>query len=233
MVDIGYRFGISVSLVTKIFHAWLDGLNFVLGGLIKWPETDTLELPECFRNQKFKKTKCIIDCTEIFIERPSSLKARAKTYSNYKRHNTVKLLIGISPSGSVTFLSKCWGGRASDKKITEESGFLNKLLPGDVVMADRGFTMSDCFTFKGAKLIVPAFTKGKRQLSGKEVEEARLMSLARIHVECIIGRTKDFWILRDTLPISLVKGKENGSYTTCEKIVNVVCAIVNTNPPLL
>ena len=166
------------------------------------------------------------------------MKARAQTYSNYKKHNAVKFLIGISPSGCVTFLSDCWGGggggggRVSDKKITTKSGLLDKLIPGDVVMADRGFTMADDFAMKGAKLIVPAFTKGKKQLSPCEVEQSRQMSRARIHVERIIGRTKDFRILKETLPISLLK-KKNSSKTTCEKIMTVVSGCVNTNPPLL
>ena len=43
---------------------------------------------------------CIIDCTEIFIERPTNLDVRARTFSNYKSHNTVKFLIGITPNGS-------------------------------------------------------------------------------------------------------------------------------------
>jgi hypothetical protein len=52
-----------------------------------WPETDVMGLPEVFQNVQFRKVRCIIDCTEIFIERPSVLKARSQTYSNYKRHN--------------------------------------------------------------------------------------------------------------------------------------------------
>lgn len=232
MEDLAYRFGISISLVTKIFHVWLDALYCALSALIIWPTTDYLQLPDAFNNDRFKNVRCIIDCTEIFIDRPRGLKARAQTYSNYKKHNTVKFLIGISPSGCVTFLSDCWGGRVSDKKITMESGLLDKLLPGDVVMADRGFTMTEDFAMKGAKLIVPSFTKGKRQLSPCEVEESRQMSRARIHVERIIGRTKDFRILKETLPISLIKRK-NSSETTCEKIMAVVSGCVNTNPPLL
>ena len=187
MEDLAYRFDTSGSQVTKIFHRWLEALYVSMGGLIMWPETDYMELPEVFQNERFRKVRCVIDCTEIFVERPSALKVRAQTYSNYKRHNTVKVLVSVSPTGAVVFLSKCWGGRASDKQITLDSGFLEKLLPGDVVLADRGFQMDEEFAFVGAKLVVPAFTKGKSQLSAQEVEESRFMSRARVHVERVIG----------------------------------------------
>lgn len=72
-----------------------------------------------------------------------------------------------------------------------ESDLLDKILPGDVVMADRGFTMTEDFAMRRAKLIVPAFSKRKRQLLPQEVEESRQLSKVRIHVERLIGRTKD------------------------------------------
>ena len=69
-------------------------------------------------------------------KRPSSLIARAMTWSNCKHHNTVKFLIGVTPQGVISFISKAWGGRVSDKYLTENSGLLRKLLPGDIVFAD-------------------------------------------------------------------------------------------------
>ena len=48
------------------------------------------------------------DCTEIFIERPKSLNALAKTWSDYKQPNTIK--IGISQNGFIIFVSACNGG---------------------------------------------------------------------------------------------------------------------------
>ncbi len=66
-----------------------------------------MPLSECFK-EKYIRTTCIIDCSEIFIECPSSLSARAETFSNYKHHNTVKFLVAVSPTGAIIFVSKCW-----------------------------------------------------------------------------------------------------------------------------
>ena len=64
---------------------------------------------------------------ENFIERPSNLLARAQVRSNYKHHCTAKFLIGITPQGTISYVSKCTGGRTYDKEILDLIKFL---LPG-------------------------------------------------------------------------------------------------------
>ena len=78
----------------------------------------------------------MIDCTEVQIERPRDLALQAQTWSDYKKHNTLKVLVAIARNGSITFLSVSYGGRASDRLIVEDSGFLDKISPTDHVMED-------------------------------------------------------------------------------------------------
>ena len=77
------------------------------------------------------------------------------TWSDYKHHNTIKPLVGISPSGFITFLSSCYGRRASDKFITMDSGFYDLLERDDVVMADRGFQIHKGMLLHFCNLQVP------------------------------------------------------------------------------
>ena len=135
------------------------------------------------------KVTSIIDCFEIFIEKPTDLLSKAATWSSYKNHNTVKYLISITPQGTVSFISKGYGGRASDKYITENSGYINYLLPGDVILADRGFNVAESVAMKGATLNIPAFTRGKIQLPASDIESTRRLANVRIHVERVSSAT--------------------------------------------
>lgn len=52
----------------------------------------------------------------------------------------------------------------SDKLITEQSHFfLSRLLPGDLVLADRGFKVRVSIHSYPAELKMPAITRGKKQ----------------------------------------------------------------------
>ncbi len=226
MQDLAYRFGVSFSTVSRIFSKWINIMSHRLCHLIFWPNRDTLmeTMPICSFG---KKVAIIIDCFEIFLERPSNLHARACTWSNYKHHNTVKILVGICPQGVISYVSKAWGGRVSDRHITDHCGVLDHLIPDDIVLADRGFSISDSVAMMQASLHIPAFTKGHSQLSAMEVHDTRSIANVRIHVERVIGMIRQkYSILQSTLPIHYVHKRESQP-PLIDNIVSVCCALCN------
>jgi transcriptional regulator with XRE-family HTH domain len=229
--DLAYRFGISCATASRIFNKVISVLHRRLQFLIEWPTREVLRatMPMDFRKSFGNSVAVIIDCFEVFIERPSNLLARAQTWSTYKHHNTVKFLIGISPQGCITFISNAWGGRVSDKHLTEQSGILEHLVPGDVVLADRGFNIEDSVGVYRASLKIPAFTKGKSQLSPFEVEETRKMAHVRIHVERVIGLVRrKYQILQSrALSIEYLHTSPGEQQSLIDKIGVICCALTN------
>ena len=114
----------------------------------------------------------------------------------------------MTPCVAICFLSKCWGGRAPNRCITKNSGLLDLLKPG-VVLADRGFTISKDLSLHGAKLEIPAFKNGNKQLSLKEVEESKPLSKVRIHIERVIRLLKnEYTILQGKLPLVILNAQD-------------------------
>jgi len=134
--DLAYRFGVSQSTVSRIIAHGLFIMDVRLSPLIRWPEREEpwRAMPQCFKFSFGNNTTVIIYCFEVFCVKPTNLLARAQTFSSYTHHNTVKVLIGITPQGCISFVSEAWGGRTSDKYLTENVGLLDKLLHGDLVM---------------------------------------------------------------------------------------------------
>jgi hypothetical protein len=198
---------------------------------IKWPSMQKIRkyMPKSFK-ASFPNTRVIIDCTEVFVQKPRSPTAQSQTYSNYKNHNTFKALVGITPSGAFSFVSEFWGGNVSDRFITANSGFLDKIRPGDEVMADRGFVIRDYLLERQAKLVIPPFTKkcawgkGKR-LTPTQIKQTRQIARLRIHVERAIQRLKTFRILSGVMLLTLKP--------ITDKILVVSAFLCNTEPTLL
>ncbi|CAC5406744.1 unnamed protein product [Mytilus coruscus] len=197
-----------------------------LSFLVQWPDKDNLikNMPVVFK-LSYPRCISIIDCFEVFIQRPANLTARAQTWSSYKHRNTIKFLVSITPTGAISFVSKAFGGRTSDKVITQRSGFLDKLEHGDQVLAYRGFLIAEELASRHASLVIPAFTKGKSQLSAKEVEQTRKIAHVRIHVERAIEQLKNFNILSSNMSIYLVPHSDS--------IVTLCSAVCNLHPKLV
>ena len=106
----------------------------------------------------------------------------------------------------------------------------------DVIMADRGFNIIETLGTLGVKLEIPSLTKGQDQMRAEDVEDTRVIANVRIHVERVIGNLrKKYSILNGTLPIDYLLSKGDGTekLTTLDKIVHVVCALINLCPSVV
>ena len=149
------------------------------------------------------------------------MQARTQTWSNHKNTNTIKYLIAITPTGAVNFLSRRWGGRVSDKEITMHSEFLKFLQYGDLILAVRSVNIAEALAAHSAIFKISHITKGKSQISGKEVDNSRKILNFIIHVERVIGRIRKFPILQSTIPILQVHLLDN--------VMSMIAALVNIN----
>ena len=104
--DLAERLGISMTQSSKIFTIWINYLFHELPVLFPFPSRAKIDKLMPFEFAHYPSTRIIIDCTELFSEVSSSMRAQSQTWSEYKHHNTWKAIIGISPNGAVTFVSK-------------------------------------------------------------------------------------------------------------------------------
>lgn len=219
-------FRISSSTATLYFQKTVKHLCYVLQDVIRFPSKDEIlnNMPICF--QKFQQTRIVLDCTETEIQKSNCLKCRARSYSFYKCKHTVKFLIGVAPSGLITYLSKPYGGRSSDKAIFNKEKIISLLHYPDAIMVDKGFMIEKECSEHYIKLIRPPFLrKKKKQLTREEAIKTAEIARARIHVERSIQRIKTFRVCRNQIPWQLVP--------FIGDIFTVVVALVNLSQPIL
>ena len=205
--DLADRFGIYPAICSNTFTTCIKVSGKIFGdALVVWLPRESIRdnLPEILAKTGHGKCHVIIDCSEVFIERSKSLLNQASTWSDYKHHNTIKFLIGITPGGYISFLSDCYGGRSSDKFITGDSGFYDLLERDDEVMADRGFQIEEELMLRFCSLSVPPGARVKSQMTMAECKKTKDIANLRIHVERAINRIKFYHILKRTLPISML-----------------------------
>ena len=222
-----YRFAVTISDVSRIFSSTLPILARALKPFIVfYNRVDTRKsLPKEY--MATKNLRCTIDCTEVFIQRPSNLKLQAATWSDYKHHNTIKCLVGITPQGSICYVSEFFGGRTSDRVTVTQSKFLDFINPGDQVLADRGFQIREILLAKSSELLLPPAAKGATQMTKSQVEKTKTVANVRIHVERVIRRIKHFRILSQIFPVSLLP-HANDILLVCAAITNMHGPIVKS-----
>ena len=183
-------------------------------------------MPECFKDT-YPNARVMIDCTELFCQKSSSLTIRSSPFSHHRHDITYKGLVGVSPSGTITFISELYDGSTPGVEIVKKCGILNKELwkKDDDLMAGRGFTIKKQFERLGVPLNMSSYLARKDQLFEKEVTESYIIAAVRTHVERAIQRIKYFRQIRTEIPLTM--------HEYVNQIWTVSSLICNFMPPLI
>lgn len=213
-------FQIRVSTVSSIIITWANYLYLLLSSAPIWMSKEQVKstMPPKFR-QDSPEVRVIIDCTEVRCQSVSSLAIQ----SDYPNTTTYKGLVGIAPSGAVTFVSSLYSGSISDQELTERCGILDLLEAGDGCITDKGLTMERRHPDRGERVIItPVQTSA--QLSKEDALKTQAVARLRTLVERAIQRVKENHIWDETLPVSL-SGTINQLWINC-------CLMSNFQGPL-
>ena len=124
----------------------------------------------------------ILDATECPIERPADYETQKNYYSGKKKKHTLKYEVVVSiVTGFFVRVTGGFPGSMHDFTMSILSGLFEDLLPGELVLADKGYI--------GDESIV---TPVRRPATDDEWETNRALSSVRELVEHSIGRLKVF-----------------------------------------
>ena len=127
----------------------------------------------------------VLYCTEMSFEEPTNSvwQIATCTWNLCKNGAMPKALIDITPDGCLSGCLTCHGMEGLCLiwcKITLTCGLLEKLDPGDSVMAERDFTIGGFLKGKGSSLNIPSFLSKKDQLLAAEFIKTRRIAKLRI-----------------------------------------------------
>ncbi|XP_065280130.1 uncharacterized protein [Dermacentor albipictus] len=224
--EIARNFLISMASFSRIFSEWVLILQKVLTEITSFPTLPEVQQHMPLHFRRYPNTRIILDTTEIRIQKPSSLTAQRRTFSHYKFANTMKCVVGATPDCYVSFVSPLYGGSTSDRAIVQQSGVLDLFESGDGIMVDKGFKVDDLLP-RGVVLHMPPFRiPGEAQMSAKDVEATKHVASARVHIERVIRRIKEFHLLDRPLPINMLDIAD-AIFTTCAFLSNFRRPLIN------
>lgn len=219
--QLAINFNLTRQVVSEIITQMINFLYYELTEFDVWLSRGVVDtyFPLSFK-QEYPLTRVILDATEIPIDRPTECNSQSATFSTYKNKNTLKVLVGISPRGQVTFVSDVYGGSTSDRQILERSALVKRGMfeRQDQIMADRGIMVQDLVCSLDVTVNTPTTMRGVNQLPAETVVKDRKIASKRIHVERVIGYAKTFKILEHLSTTSMPLSK---------KIIHVCLLLVN------
>lgn len=155
-LELSEHFNIPECVVGNIFKTWILFMSQTWSVIDTWPSRELINfyMPQTFKNY-CPTARLIVDGTEIKTDGSSNPDQKQTTFSYYKNSPTMKVLIGGSPAGLISYVSPAYSGSTSDRQIIEQSDVGKRCQRGDTILADKGFLVQDIFAPFGVTIATP------------------------------------------------------------------------------
>lgn len=182
-------------------------------------------------------TLLVCDGTYIFVEKSQNYVHQKKTYNAMKKRNFVKVMNIVACDGTIVYSIAPFPAVQNDAKILEhilkETIMLDNLLPGDILLLDRGFRdVVNLLEGRGIVAKMPAFVQSsdkKGQLNTQQANRSRLVTALRFVVETRNGHLKSIWKMFDTNWCSYAQAHLPDDVEICSALINKYYATFESN----
>jgi len=188
--------GISTPRMSDVFHEWVQVLDTSLQRMFPCPTRSQMlqAYPNCFiEADGHARCFLLLDAFEIFAQLSSNTNVASSTYSDYKKHTTVKFLGGTDLIGCSWWDTLPDGspGKASDVIMTADTKILRQVPFGHFVKVDKGFIVNNLGASEGVHIDRPQKRlKKQAQQSSVDTSQTQKIGNIRIIVENVNGETK-------------------------------------------
>lgn len=203
--DIGSMFGLTRQSVTNRFNKVREAMenDFVFQNVNymntreELAQNSTTFSQTLFANGDESVPILVFDGTYIWCQKSANFDFQKQTYNGQKKRNFVRVMVCTTTNGTIVSVRGPYPASINDASvlnlISENTSALDNLLPGDVILLDRGFR--DCIPAleqKGMVVRSPDFLNAqqRKQFTTEEANRTRLVTANRYCVETRNGHLK-------------------------------------------
>lgn len=160
-----------------------------------------------FDGNNEQKVMLVADGSYIYVHKSQNYMHQKKTFSGQKKRNFIKVMNVTACDGTIIYSIAPFPGTSNDasilKDLFESTIMFDNLLPGDIMLLDRGFRdVVKTIENKGIVVKTPSNVQSserKGQLTTIDANRSRLVTALRFVVETRNGHLKTIWKKFDTI----------------------------------
>ncbi|XP_058808522.1 uncharacterized protein LOC131674060 [Phymastichus coffea] len=210
--NLGKFLKLNETITFNIFLSTLECLSTLSRYLVKRLNTSVLQAK--LTKSLNLSSRVIVDCVLFEISITSYLDKQILCYSNEKQYYSIKVLIGVSPSGFICFKSKAAGATVTDYQIIVDSQLFDFLEDDDVILADTCFPEIKSDIYASGKRISLLTRTLPKENSEFSKQKADIINIFTTTVE----RLKSYQIL-SRIPEDML--------SHIDKVIDVACVLIN------